>query len=47
MGLSRKRDKRGLKFVTMNDSETFYMINDAIPCITNVETEPLVSFLLC
>jgi len=37
---SCKRDKRGLKFVTMNDSETFYMIN-AIPYISNVETEPL------
>jgi len=42
MRLSYKRDKCGLKFVTMNDSETFYMIN-AIPYIDN-ETKPLGRF---
>jgi len=42
MSMSSNRDKRGLKFVTMNDSETFYMIN-AIPYISNVETESLES----
>jgi len=36
--ISSKRG--GLKFVTMNDSETFYMIN-AIPYINNIEIEPL------
>jgi len=43
MSLSYKRDKLGLKFVTMNDSETFYMIN-AIPYMNNVKTEPLGKF---
>jgi len=32
--LSHKHGTRGIKFVTMNDSETFYMIN-AIPYINN------------
>jgi len=41
--ISSKYSKRGLKIVTMCDSETFYMIN-AIPDISNVETEPLESF---
>jgi len=43
MRLSYKRDKSGLKFVTMNDSKTFYMIN-AIPYIDNVETNSLGRF---
>jgi len=38
--LSRKRDKYGIKIVTMNDSDTFYMIN-AQPYIVKVRTEPL------
>jgi len=41
--ISRKRGKCGLKYVTMNDSETLYMIN-AIPCISNIETESLEKF---
>jgi len=43
MRISSKRGKYGLKIVTMNDSDTFYMIN-AIPYISNVETEPLGKF---
>jgi len=43
MHLSSKRGKHGLKFVAMNDSETFYMIN-AIPYLSNVEMKPLGKF---
>jgi len=43
MLLPYKRGKYGLKFVIMNDSKTFYMIN-AIPYMSNVETEPLGKF---
>jgi len=42
MPLSYKRGKRGLKIVTMHDSETFYMIS-AMPYISKVKTESLES----